>query len=69
MKAIKVDDYYSDADKKRDIAQIELMFSKRQNLKVHLDGTKMIDTLVSNNKMTHWSVRKSQMKRRNDAVQ
>ena len=59
MKPIKVEDYYSEADKKRDIAQIELMFSKRKNVDIRLDGTKMIDTLISNNKMTHWTLRES----------
>ena len=59
MKPIKVEDYYSEADKKRDIAQIELMFSKRKNVDIRLDGTKMIYTLISNNKMTHWTLRES----------
>ena len=52
MKELKLSDYYSEADKKRDIAAIEAFFDKKKKAEKHLDGIKMIGMFVNNNRMS-----------------
>jgi hypothetical protein len=43
MTELKLEDYYSSADKTRDAAAISLFFDKSRKYKMHLDGVRMID--------------------------
>ena len=52
MKLLKVEDYYSEADKAKDIAAIGAFFDKKRKYNKCLDGLKMIDLFVKDNKMT-----------------
>jgi hypothetical protein len=54
MKHLSIDDYYSKADKEKDIAAIGDFFDKTVNQTKCLDGVKMIDLFVKNNRMTQW---------------
>jgi len=49
MKELKVEDYYSLADKEKDRIAISLFFDKSRKYKVHLDGVKMIKQFVKPN--------------------
>ena len=52
MKELKLADYYSEADKQRDIMAIEAFFDKKKKAEKHLDGIKMISMFVKDNRMS-----------------
>ena len=52
MKDLKLEDYYSAADKVKDAKCIALFFDKSRKYKVHLDGSRMINQFVKPNVMT-----------------
>lgn len=68
MKVLRVEDYYSEADKQKDIQAIGAFFDKRKGNKC-LDGKKMIDLFVKENKMTQWNLTKKTKKLREVQVQ
>lgn len=69
MAELKLEDYYSAADKARDAAAISLFFDKSRKYKMHLDGVRMIDQFVRPNQMTRWTLTKKTKKLRESCVQ
>ena len=69
MTELKLEDYYSSADKTRDAAAISLFFDKSRKYKMHLDGVRMIDQFVRPNQMTRWALTKKTKKLRESCVQ
>ena len=63
MRVLKVEDYYSEADKQKDIQAIGAFFDKTKGNKF-LDGKKMIELFVKENKMTQWDLSKKTKKLR-----
>lgn len=68
MKELRLDDYYSQADKDKDIAAIGAFFAKNKNESKCLDGVRMIDLFVKSNKMTQWQLSKKTKKIRENEV-
>jgi hypothetical protein len=68
MKHLNIDDYYSQADKERDIAAIGAFFDKKKAQTKCLDGVKMIKLFVENNRMSQWQVSKKTRKLRENFV-
>lgn len=52
MKELFLEDYYSMADKERDIEKISLFFNTMKHLDKTLDGVKMINRFVQPHLMT-----------------
>ena len=67
MKVLRVEDYYSEADKQKDIQAIGAFIDKRKGNKC-LDGKKMIELFVKENKMTQWNLTKKTKKLREAQV-
>ena len=68
MKVLKVEDYYSEADKQKDIAAIGAFFDTKRKFNKCLDGLKMIDLFVKDNKMTTWALTQKTKKLREAQV-
>ena len=68
MKELKLADYYSEADKERDIMAIEAFFDKKKAAEKHLDGIKMISMFVKDNRMSQWQLSKKAKSNRNNQV-